>query len=431
MNFARQWCQPLALALLLSNSLVVLAQTPEPATTNAPVSLEALVAEVMAKNPERQFYEAEITAAKSGRKHAGVRANPEFNSTLGYKGVRGPGLSEEGIAWSASVMQPLEWPGRVGLRKAIANQDVELAELGLRQFDVALATRARSLAFNLFVAQEKAQAMGEVAGRFKELREVLVQRDPAGLTPLLETRVIEATELNTQRKAGNAALAVKTASLELNQLRGLPPETPVTISRSEPSFQPAGSPAPFVQMARTNNFEVRLRAAELAQQGFRVELARNERYPGLAVGPAISEERAGGERERIIGLSVSVPLPLWNRNKGNIETAQVRQMQAEMSLATAQRELERKVVEAVLTYEAKLADMAKWRPDSVTHFKSAAELADRHYRLGAVPAATYVELQKQYLEAVESLLDTKDEALDAAIQIELLTGIPSSLISTK
>ena len=46
-------------------------------------------------------------------------------------------------------------------------------------------------------------------------------------------------------------------------------------------------------------------------------------------------------------------------------------------------------------------------PDSVGRFKEAAELADRHYRLGAVPVATYVELQKQYLEAVEALLDDR------------------------
>ena len=83
-----------------------------------------------------------------------------------------------------------------------------------------------------------------------------------------------------------------------------------------------------------------------------------------------------------------------------------------------------------MTYETKLREMAKWRPDSVQHFKEAAELADRHYRLGAVPISTYVELQQQYLEAVESLLDTKREALAAATQLELLTGLPAPLAKT-
>jgi len=40
-----------------------------------------------------------------------------------------------------------------------------------------------------------------------------------------------------------------------------------------------------------------------------------------------------------------------------------------------------------------------------------------------VPIATYVELQKQYLEAVEVLLDTRREALEAGQQIRLLTGV--------
>ena len=82
-----------------------------------------------------------------------------------------------------------------------------------------------------------------------------------------------------------------------------------------------------------------------------------------------------------------------------------------------------------MTYEAKLREMSKWQEDSVGHFREAAELADRHYRLGAVPVSTYVELQKQYLETVESLLGTKKEALELAQQLELLTGLPAPLSS--
>jgi cobalt-zinc-cadmium efflux system outer membrane protein len=74
--------------------------------------------------------------------------------------------------------------------------------------------------------------------------------------------------------------------------------------------------------------------------------------------------------------------------------------------------------------------MARWRPDSAQHFEEAAEVADRHYRLGAVPISTYVELQKQYLDAVEGLLDTKKEALEAAAQLELLTGLSLPLLRT-
>ena len=141
----------------------------------------------------------------------------------------------------------------------------------------------------------------------------------------------------------------------------------------------------------------------------------------------IKQDRAI-DHERTVGVGVSLPLPLWNRNSGSIESATARKMQAEASLIVVQREVERKVVEAAMTYQAKLVEIGKWRPDSAQHFREAAELADRHYRLGAVPISTYVELQKQYLEAVESLLDTKKEALEAAAQLELLTGLSLPLV---
>ena len=420
LNFVR----PLVLTAALVGAMTLTAKSQEtnltPATPS--LSLDALVSEALEKNPELKFYEAELAAAKAGRKTAGTFANPEVSGGVGQKTVRGGGVNAEGVAWSVSVVQPFEWPGRIGLRKAIANRDIELAELGYARFKIALAGRVRALAYGLFAAQEKAAAAGEVADRFQALREVLVQRDAAGLTPVLETRIIEATELTMQRRASDATLAAQAALLELNQLRGVAPKEPLRVAPADLAFKARTETETLLALARTNNFELRLRAVELAQQGFCVDLAKNERFPVIAVGPSFAEERAGDERQHIIGVGVSLPLPLWNRNNGNIEAAKARQVQAEVSYAVTQREVERKVLEAALTYETKLRVMGKWRPDSVQHFKEAAELADRHYRLGAVQISIYVELQKQYLDAVESLLETKQAALEAAAQLELLTG---------
>src|SRR5207249_5147718 len=185
------------------------------------IVLDALVEDVLEHNPELNFYRAEIAAAQGERRTAATWANPEISTTVGQKQVRSGGLSDEGVAWSVTVQQTFEWPGRIPLRKAIANRQMQLAELGFAQFKVSLAARARTLAYGVFAAQKKAAAAKEVADRFRQLREVLVQRDPAGLTPQLETRIIEATELTLQRKSTEATLASQAALLELNQLRGL------------------------------------------------------------------------------------------------------------------------------------------------------------------------------------------------------------------
>ena len=175
-----------------------------------PVSLDSIVQQTVTQNPELRFYEAEIDAARANVRSANALADPELSASAGHKRVRGSDgiLSGEGTAWSVSVAQTFEWPGRLALRKAVANRQVDLAELGLARFKAALNARVTSLAYGLYGAQEQATATAEVAARYRELREVFLQRDPAGLTPLLETRVIEAQELVLQRRATNAARSV-------------------------------------------------------------------------------------------------------------------------------------------------------------------------------------------------------------------------------
>ena len=97
------------LALLVASS-----RAAESAVTNQ-VSLDALVAEVLAHNPELNFYRAEIAVARGERRTAGTLANPEVSATLGNKRVSGVG---DGVAWSVSAQQTIDWPGRVPLRKA-------------------------------------------------------------------------------------------------------------------------------------------------------------------------------------------------------------------------------------------------------------------------------------------------------------------------
>src|SRR5262245_17845055 len=253
-------------------------------TSTNETSIEALVQEALAKNPELNFYRQEIAAARGARRTAGTLANPELSSEIGARRARDAqtGLTGEGLAWSVSVLQSFEYPGRISLRKAIANRQIELAELGLAQFQAALTARTRAAAFAAFEAQAKAEAAQEVADRFGALAEVVVQREPAGITPLLETRIIEANTLTAQRKASEAKQAVQGALIDLNQLRGYPASTQIRISRPDIAFGPLDSVQRLSDRAETNSFEVRMRRVELEQQGFKVSLANNERYPAVS-----------------------------------------------------------------------------------------------------------------------------------------------------
>lgn len=395
------------------------------------VSLSTLVSEITAKNPELQFYQEEIAAAKAGVRLSSRLSNPELSFEVGQKRLKDSSGVKigDGAVWSVSVTQTFEWPGRLSLRKAIANRQVELAELGVARFENALMARARTLAFGLSAAHAKAAAIREVSDRFSALKETFLARDPAGITPLLETRVIEASELALQRRATEAELAVQAALIELNQLRGAAVDAPLRVAAPAIGFTSLPATPDLLAAAREKNFDYRMRLVELEQQGFAVSLARNERYPSISVSPYLSREN-GGDRQTIVGLGLSVPLPISGRTGAAVEVANARRRQAETAVLVAQRNMEREVITAIHRLGAKLAESAKWTPDAAHRFREAADLADRHYRLGAVPISTYVELQNSYLDAIEALYETQQEALEAAGTLRLLTGLEINLVTT-
>ena len=389
-----------------------------------PITLDALVSQTVAKNPELKFYEAEIAAAKGERITAGEWANPELTAELGGKRVRDLSGNKlgDGAVWSVSLAQTFEFPGRINLRKAIANHQVELAKLGLEQFRNALAMRARTLGYSLLAAQQRAEAAKEVAKRFQDLLDVLVQRDNAGVAPMLETRIIEANAFTLNRRASEADIAARNAQFELNQLRGMAVSTPVEIIHKQLPLKTAPALQTLLAIARDKNFDIRARVAELEQQGLRVQLNQTEQWPTVTVAPYYSGEKAS-DRQHEFGLGVTIPLPMLNRKQGGVATAKARELQAEVALNVAIREVERKVAAARASYETFLAEMARWPEDAAEKFRDAAKKSDENYRLGALSVATYTELQKQYLDTVDALLSTQSDVLEARQQMELLSGM--------
>src|ERR1044071_160228 len=383
---------------------------------------EALVKQALQRNPELNFFVAEIAAAKGAMRTAGTLRNPELSTELGYKNSRenSGGAKGDGAIFALSFSQTFEYPGRIALRKAIANHDRAVAELHLQQFRLTLAARVRSLAYALRSADERTKAVQDVTARTQALNDVLKQRPLAGVAPQLEAQIISANLLTFQRQERESALGEKTIAAELNQLCGRSADATLTVSASPIVFT-AISARSLVEAARSNSFDIRIRQIELAEKGFKVALSKNERFPAVAVGPFYSLENAI-DREQRVGVGVSLPLPLWDRNLGNIASSKARQQQAEASLAMAAREVERRVTQTVAALQAKRAEIETWKTGAIAKLREASELADRSYRLGAIPLATYVEIQKQYLEAIGAFNDAQKDALEAAQTLEIWTG---------
>lgn len=392
-----------------------------------PFTVQSLIQKALATHPELRYYEAQVDAAKGGKIKAGEIKNPDLMTGVGNWRVRDLASNDltDGPTWAVQLTQTFEWPGRLSLRKAIAQKDIELSMLGLEQFRSALAARVKNLSWSILAAQEKTRAAAEVASRYKALADVLLQRDPAGVAPKLEARIIQANSLNLSAAATAARNELANARFELNQLLGEKAEAPLEVRVESLTLNPPPAIETLMVEARKKNFSLRARILDVEQQGFEVKLAENERWPSISVVPYIQRQQ-NSTRETQVGIGVSIPMPLWNRNKGAIETAKAREVQAEVMLTAQLRQLERDVAAQVSHYRIHVEELAKWPADTLESFRKAAAEADEHFRLGALPLSTYTELQQQYIDSVNAVLTSQVAAVEARLELEQLTGVTLS-----
>ena len=174
--------------------------------------------------------------------------------------------------------------------------------------------------------------------------------------------------------------------------------------------------------ARERNYDIRTRVVEFEQQGYKVRLALNERWPAVRVGPFAHNERAD-VIDYMVGLGVSLPLPLWNMNRGKIESERARAAKVEAELTTLIREVERKVADAEFVYRSRREEADDLQKSVLPQLREAAETGDRNYRDGAIPVSIYTELQKQYLDSIDALTAAQAATIEARQQLEQLTAM--------
>ncbi len=397
------------------------------AASESQIRPETLVSEALGRNPEIQIYAAEIEVAHGGRLTANQFANPTLNMEPGHMSVKNQnGTSAgEGLVWRASVTQVFDFPGRTALRKALADRDISLAELGLSQFKAQLTNEVRARAGDIYFLQRKEEAARSVRERLSALIEVLVQRDPGTVSALLERRILEATLLTSDRTLTDASKMAREASATLAVLCGRSPDAPLKLSGRLTSFPTSPSLETLKQRAADTNFDLQQKRLQLACQGLQVDLTKSERWGSITFGPYMAGQRPGGAQLEG-GLSLSIPLPLWNKSKGATASEQARSLQAEALLLATLRELERALAVARSSYLSELDALSRWNPESEQQFAEAAVGADRHYRIGAVPATTYVKMQRGYLDAMDALIESQRNAWKHGMELERLTGVPLS-----
>lgn len=387
------------------------------------VSVSVLVNQALANNSELKGIEADVEMARALRTQAGLWKNPDLGLQYADRQVTDAmGKKDKGYSEQISLTQLFEFPGKGSLRKALANKDIELAEVGLEQFKAALSGRVRLLAYRYTGAVANTRLATTINDRCLALINLLQQRPRAGTPSFLDDRILEGSLTELQSAVREFEQEKITTLTELNNLRGRPASMPLEIEDSAQPKEISLDLNYLVLQGFNGNRLIQMRSLELTKTDKQIEASYLDAAPDFSVGAFYSKDLAADNDEKL-GLSVTLPLPLWNWNQGNIQASRARQTKALATVAQVRQETEAAIVRIFQSHQLVQRQLHQVRADLLSDLESAADLADRQYRLGAITLQTFLETQRQLLGASRIERAAWVDAYSLQLDLELLTGL--------
>lgn len=335
-----------------------------PLPLTGPVNREQAISRALSGNPSLQAHRAEVRARDAEITQAATRPNPEWDFEIENFGGTGSVSGLDGAEITTALTQPLEIGGKRPKRTRVAEVEAEAQRAELQSKEREIATAADRAFTTLLEAREiRILSEGNLARAEENLAslQAMLEAGERGRIDVNKASIAvsEARELLAESRANEAI-----ASSELSGTWG-GGGSKITATGS----LSATGESVLTMPVKTVSGHPAMRRAELqwslAKATHDLEMAK--RYSDIKIGGGVRELRAEGETAAVVGFSV--PLPVFNRNQGNIRAAEER---------VARAEAERRAVESELrTQFEKLSTELLAAKSRVTEFDSSTVEAAR------------------------------------------------------
>lgn len=332
------------ICFLLINAFSAPAEVPS--AGGAVVTMEEAVRLALHQHPGLIAARFEIERARTRLLAAGRWPNPE----LEFEGLSDFALTGKGEgAFSIGSYQQFPLTARLTLERMIGQLDVARALREVRNAERILIEEVQRQCITVAAARQRAEAWLAIESRLTQLLEAAQSRMDVGQGSLAET----ALSLASLKQAWNAREAAETeasiALLDLRRLLGLRSDQPLALSDSLPEILAAlrSLSGPRPDAMRRPDAELLLLDEERARTG--LHLARVAVWDGIRLGIHYTHDRGvdapeGLGTDEFLGITISIPLPVWDRNEGAIAeqsllrdqaAAQMDSLKIEMATALA------------------------------------------------------------------------------------------------
>jgi cobalt-zinc-cadmium efflux system outer membrane protein len=207
----------------------------------------------------------------------------------------------------------------------------------------------------------------------------------------------------------------------LRNVLAYPPQVVFALSDAPPPAQLlAAHVDTLITAALQERSDVAALRAAVEQATQLAALARRTSIPNPTVG-VLAEREDGGTQ---LGVSIGIPLPLWDRNRGAVEAARAEVQRAQHELAALEMQVRNEVAANTAAY-ALAVEQASIMEDAVLEpARENQRLLEIAYREGKEDLPTILLLRNQLLEAELDYLDAWLAARAALTDLAAAIGAP-------
>lgn len=386
-----------------------------PFDPSLPLDMDEIAMIAVVNNPDLKGVRDQAGVAGAQAFAAGLLPNPQFSFSYGFLGG-GPGAAN---SLSAGITQDVVALLTRSARRSAASASERSARLNVLWQEWQIVSQARTL-FVRTVELDRQRAILETnrqlfRERYRRSSTAMQRGDevlPTVTSDLVAVQSVETLlhDLDQQilknRHDLDALLGLTPdARLRLADTVAVAPVDAATLSTILPD------------LARRRPDLLALAAGYRAQEE-NLRLAIIEQFPALSIGPTFTRDTTPIST---FGPSITLSLPIFNRNQGNIAVGRATRQQLRDEYQ-ARLDAAYGAAARLLTEMQLLEDQYRASNEGVGQLRAAVETADRAYRTGNLDERSYVDLRGSLLSKEVETVRLEQALLEQRIALRTLIG---------
>ncbi|MBI5282709.1 MAG: TolC family protein [Candidatus Solibacter usitatus] len=390
------------------------------------LTIDQAVEESLRNNLALMAEKQNVPISKAREIQAALRPNPVLNFAWDYLDWLGRGLTVANSAgpseWSTHVDYIIEGPGKRPGRMALAKLATAVADLRLVDSIRILSLNVRLACVEYLLAKESVNLARQNLKVFSDIIQVNAARVKAGDLAGVELVRMRVAQQQFENSLRQAELRLLTAGNNLQQLIGR--------KSKDSSFDLAGAlnerPA-IVLLDELKTQALQQRPDLLAQRKDAERAAADTRLQKSLARPDYTaslmyHHQYGYSDGRTFGVYLQFPMPLYNRNQGEIERARLETRQTEMRSQALETLISTEVENACQQYASAWNLLERIKGSLMAEAKQVRDITEYSYRRGEASLLEFLDAQRAYIDAIQSYNEARGDYTKSLFLIDAVTG---------